>query len=1851
MKKLNALIRIILSVSLIFGVIPSAPLVAGAERKTEKTIATEKKNVPAPSPSPDNIEKDADLQPQSTPGPTSEPNNTKRNLAANSNPGILDEKLSVSAAVYEEANLKLLKLQNLKKQISEKKLLQSSNLSSKQRKAATSATTSGDLTKEDIEKLASAGASIEDVYWMELLFLDFPEIDVMSLWKEKQKSNLTWEEIEQKLQAEKTETQEPAPQIDVNKAETDASLEKSATVISTVYEEEESTPDSLLSSSTDMTTFEATVSSVFEDASKVQITKVQKPQFNDRDSIGEMIDPVSGSLTRKENLIHLPGRDGLDLDVGIIYNSNNAVTFRFHDTVNPSWGTIDRYWSYAMPDLGAGWSFQFPSVIRYGNEYVYYDDGKGNIYKVGSDLNDELSNYTNLLNYKGKDKRFVYDNAGSFSNGTDSSWAYLEYSNLTREYFNAIGELIGMVDRFGNTVKFNYDSNEKLTSITDTLGRVVTFSYENSLNTTGAFDGEDIDIRVYNGATETQKVTLTKGRNLVNLSDFYAPTEDVYVPVLSRITNQLGEQTNFNYRYERPTYSYYGYNFYALPTQVSYTHSTTNYEYGSVNRNIGSNESVVEYHVLSRIDHAGAQGYQQINYTYDGNYTGNTPDQYPGNLPSDFRFSTTSTIASNTASNGLRTTNTFDKDGRVLRTETVAGNNERKVTSYTAYDSKFTQSPTQTTIAEYGPGDSDETANHLYTETTYNDWGLVQSQTDPLTAEQFNNTGIKQHHTITYQYEPTYRFLTSKSSYLKESDASPVVESYTYTGEGRYKDVTNALGEKTAYSYEYTNGLGAISQETAETNSQGKTVAKKVTKYGAEYNYAYPTEQQQWFNIDKPDQQIVRTTMTYDPGTGLLKSQSDGNGQTTQYDYDVAGRLKKETHPVRTNNNGEQYSEVIDYNYYNQTSTNFDAVNAGTQVLKVDTIKTVTNQSNGYTMKTYANTLYNGLGLALLEEHYDEKAGKWVFTQYHYDDQGNPTYQRDDLGNIVTVGYDVWGRQNRATDSFGNVYVSDYDLKQRKSTSYMVASDTQEQLNYLETAYDPWGRATSKRTYKDWPSQSQPITESYQYDISGNVISYTDPMNHQNDAGVTTVYNYDALNRLTSVQDALNQTTRYTYDGTGQISKVTVQAKGGAEQTLNTKSYNEIGLPTAKQDGSSQTESLGYNALGQLSSRTDRNGSVFSYSYDESGQNKSMTVSGTVNNIAQTQKTELVFGETSPSYQTTKQYTSDLIQSMQRSSVDSMNQIRNRYDIEYSSGVSVHASNIFNQLDVLGRITQLNDYYLNFYVNYQYNKERLDKVQTNGSSTLTTDASTNIQYNYYANNLVKSITYPTLTDGSTLKTEYTYNKAMGWVETMTNSKGSNVLSSFSYGYDNNGNIVSTSEVRSNGALQKTNYGYDALNRLTSITRPDGGSTTYTYDVRGNRQTISDTSGVSQDMTDTSYTYDLFNTLTSVTKGGSTTSYKYYADGLRYLKSTGTTSTQVNYDFNGQVITEEKLNGGSIVQQSNYVRGDRLLVKKDKTAAKDYYYLYNGHGDVVQIVDTSGNVINSYSYDVWGNITSQTEGISNSFKYAGEMYDSETGLYYLRARYYDPSIGRFINEDTDEGQINNPLSLNLYAYVSNNPLLYTDPTGHFAQSNTGGSSGNAPKSNWVKAGEGLYTSADFLTGGALSEYVNTANEDYWSVKHWVAFANLAVYFIPISETEAVALKAGQAAEEAGASLIQRAGQWIKVLFKGESKVSAISISESKMYLLGDHFEKHGRGMGYASKKAYDAAAKEFATINQMNKKATIVEGTWNGRGSLNGTLQRAITYDGKTVVLDVVSGQVLDFYVGTEYMGINITKLQ
>ena len=130
----------------------------------------------------------------------------------------------------------------------------------------------------------------------------------------------------------------------------------------------------------------------------------------------------------------------------------------------------------------------------------------------------------------------------------------------------------------------------------------------------------------------------------------------------------------------------------------------------------------------------------------------------------------------------------------------------------------------------------------------------------------------------------------------------------------------------------------------------------------------------------------------------------------------------------------------------------------------------------------------------------------------------------------------------------------------------------------------------------------------------------------------------------------------------------------------------------------------------------------------------------------------------------------------------------------------------------------------------------------------------------------------------------------------------------------------------------------------------------------------------------------------------------------------------------------------------YVRGTNLLAKFSKQSGNvktDYqYYTQNAHGDVVNLTDADGAITKSYTYDAFGVEQNIDDADTNAFRYCGEYYDSETGTVYLRARYYNPSIGRFISRDSYAGKSSDPLSLNRYTYCSNNPVFYVDPCGNY-----------------------------------------------------------------------------------------------------------------------------------------------------------------------------------------------------------------
>ncbi|ASA20281.1 hypothetical protein B9T62_05390 [Paenibacillus donghaensis] len=1513
------------------------------------------------------------------------------------------------------------------------------------------------LSTEDIKKLMELGANIEDIY--ELAYLSSEQqMEPFELYQKKVEYKGSWDLFRQSLPtsdlARVTET--------VYSTDLAPLPIQELSVADSVYSVTQTVYDQLLGKrfkGTILTSLDYNISSVFNDFQMEVINQTAKPQFSDRSLSSETVDPSSGSLTWKDTQISLPGRDGLDLNIGVMFNANQA------QLIDPQVGAYN--FNNRRYDLGTGWSFRFPSVERdnYGN--ISYHDGQGAIYNVTDFSENELENYTHLKGYKGKDMRFVFDAAQTFNSGQYGSDYYLEYADGKREYFGGYDNvLLGIKDRFGNVITFKYEGKPSdhgaqllLSEINDSLGRKVLFEYDYIKNArlerNQETPEERITVTVLKASGEkSEHVTYTRKRVTYALSRVYPggyadlTYPGIAVPVLTSITRQNGEKTQFshsvgNFFYNtqlkefKPWDSYTEDTAYIKLLEVKYPHSLTKYNYEYGKRNYGYYGAMVTEYVSSRYDQIIKSGaftgeYNKVEYSRNGSY-----DAYPvyyeqGKYPAEFTYSTAA--SQKTSSGNIDTKYTFNGKGQLLSTEQTARNGEKTVIRNSAFHPLYSQSPTLSESLDFGAGDNDSTANKLYSDFTYDEWGNIASATQPLTESQRNNPGLKQKYTTSYSYEPNFRFISGKSWYQNENDAAPSSESYTYTAQGRVNSFTNPLGEVSSYTYENApDGSGKLHRITETKTSAGQLVAKTVTVLGAETGYAYPTEQQQYFNVNQPNEQAVRKTIRYDMASGRVLEERDGNDRVTAYQYDALGRTQKVTYPNTTNDLGVIYSEVDEINYYNNTGHHeFDAENAGTSTLKVDTVKTITQVSTGANIKTYRNTLYNGFGLALMEEQWDEYSGKWTHSEYHYDNYGRPIYAADPAGNITTVGYDAWGRQNRAVDPFGNIYVSDSSLKQRHSISYLIDVRTNEKLNYVEEYNDQWGNQTSKRTFKTWPQTSAPIGESYRYDLLGNVTAYTDPNQNLNNEGVTISYRYDRLNRLISLKDALNQTSAYGYDGNGQIISSTIQAAGGSPQTINTKTYNELGLQTIKRDAASLNETQHYNNLGLVQQKTDRMGTVSDYRYDERSQLKSASYKGTVNGVAQTQEKRLIFGDGGPRYQTSQTYMNGGQSASRTLYIDSFGRARQK-----TERVGSHSSIIRTGYNILGQVTEVNDDYLAFNTQYKYNKLRLDQVQTNGNGVVNNSAAVNVQYQYTGSGQVASLTYPTLTDSSLLKTEYQYKKALGWVESVTNWKGSTVLSKSEYEYDNNGNITKSIETRKDQATETSSYTYDALNRLLIVTRADGSREAYTYDLRGNRLTLESKTSIEAAFAETTYGYDLLNTLTTLSQGGKTTHFTYYADGLRFKKVTGNSQTQYNYNLNGEVITEEKNSG----QKANYVRGDRVLVKKDKTAGKDYYYLYNGHGDVVQIVDTSGKPVNTYSYDVWGNITNQTEGISNPFKYTGEIYDEETGLYYLRARYYDPSMGRFLNEDTVEGQITNPLSLNLYTYVGNNPLIYVDPSGN------------------------------------------------------------------------------------------------------------------------------------------------------------------------------------------------------------------
>ena len=190
-------------------------------------------------------------------------------------------------------------------------------------------------------------------------------------------------------------------------------------------------------------------------------------------------------------------------------------------------------------------------------------------------------------------------------------------------------------------------------------------------------------------------------------------------------------------------------------------------------------------------------------------------------------------------------------------------------------------------------------------------------------------------------------------------------------------------------------------------------------------------------------------------------------------------------------------------------------------------------------------------------------------------------------------------------------------------------------------------------------------------------------------------------------------------------------------------------------------------------------------------------------------------------------------------------------------------------------------------------------------------------------------------------------------------------------------------------------------------------------------------------------YIALNQLTRTLTRNYKVSFTYDAEGLRTSKTVNGEKTVFVWD--GDQLVMEFSESGKV--QKRYIRGNDRgygsnLVYADKgTDTEKQYYVTDPHGNVVQLTDESGKVIKTYEYDSFGNEVKPDGKDDNPFRYCGEYYDKETEEIYLRARYYQPEVGRFLTRDTYTGKENEPLSLHLYTYCENDGVDNADPSGH------------------------------------------------------------------------------------------------------------------------------------------------------------------------------------------------------------------
>ena len=899
-----------------------------------------------------------------------------------------------------------------------------------------------------------------------------------------------------------------------------------------------------------------------------------------------------------------------------------------------------------------------------------------------------------------------------------------------------------------------------------------------------------------------------------------------------------------------------------------------------------------------------------------------------------------------------------------------------------------------------------------------------------------------------------------------------ILHTYEYNGHGQILREVDGEGKEVIYTY---NDLGWKIREQIKVQETDPALYRVIAyTYDSQGNKVEEAYGQQEVERDGEPDGWHRIHFSYDKNNHLNVVKDDF-GAKMRYDYDCLGNVTLEERAIADgvhsvihyayNKNGwlVQRTEEIQGNGPVQAAVTRYAYDANGNLTKITTPK-----------GSEIHRSYDADDRLTEERVLDRKNGIDRRVQYAYDAAGNVLKQAilgtDGECLESSTRYDLKDRATHRTNPAGGVtrYLYDRNDRLRKEISpygYEPESDDGAGVSYtydsrgnrLRTT-NALGEVVQELSYN---LRNQPVIQKdtfgnrteLSYELDGKIKDVRRSGNHQR---TLQQYEYNARGQITGVVDGNQNPISYDVDSWGRITGI-----GFADGVKEGYEYTPAGQVSRTIDGNGNAVQYRYNSLGKVSERIDQLGFTETFRYDEEG-NLSLHID---RDGRQLQRACNVFGQ--PVYEkasdaegkhtniSTWHY--DSLGRVTRAVCDGKSY---EYIYDAHGNLKEKRSNgkrlVSYTHDRAGQITEIRD---PAGVSTRYEYDILGR-----RSRIFNDDGLEVRYGYDALNRIRHIRY-----GNGVETAYTYD-GDGNVRTLETRAGENVLISFAYRYDGNGNRTAKTGTQAtlggitagNNALDLS-YAYDVRGQLLEERR-NGTSVCYAYDKAGNRIRKTDAQGEIRylyneknqliaeespaDRKQFSYdrqggiieeknlagirrfSYNSRHQQTRVeTETGSVQENRYDAEGLRFeLLENGRRTSFVYHD--GELLQEE----GREEQGTSYHLGAGM--EAFRRGQELSYYHRDEQLSTVFVTDGHRNVQNSYQYDAFGMSLGTTEKLNNRIRYTGQQYDDVTGQYYLRARYYNPVAGRFMQEDVYQGD-----GLNLYAYCGNNPVVYDDPSGY------------------------------------------------------------------------------------------------------------------------------------------------------------------------------------------------------------------